>query len=417
MAKRILILSFDALGGKDFEFMKTLPAFEEFFRDASICTNVRSVYPSVTYPCHVSVVTGKYPKNHGVVDNTLMNPSRLESPDWYWQDRYIKVDTIYDLAIDSGMKVGAFLWPVTGKSRIQYNFPEIFPNRFWDNQIFVSLRNGSPLFLLDLFRKYKHVLDGIRQPFLDEFVTECVVDTIHRKTPEMMLVHFTDLDTARHEYGVDSVEARDAILRLEKRFARIVSALKDANLYSETVISIFGDHFQLDYANKVMLNEKLADHGLLSFHDKKIIDWKVMAKSCGGSAYIYFHPSFNDWDGVTDFLEVLKGDPENGIERIFSNDEAVLAGADPNCAFMLEATDGHVFVDVIGEGYKGKLADHGYHPTSKNDYKTFFAMSGPGVKKGKRIEEMSLVDIAPTWSKLLKLELEDVDGIVLDILE
>ena len=414
MKKKLLVLSFDALGGEDFEYLKEKPEFKEFFKQAAICANVSSVYPTVTYACHTSIVTGKLPKNHGIISNTLLQSDRVNAPDWYWQRKYVKAETIYDKAIAAGMTVGAFLWPVTAKSKIHYLLPEIFPNRKWDNQVMTSLRNGRPTFIFDLFKHYRHLLNGIKQPNLDDFVTQSVIHTLKKSAPDMMLIHFTDLDTARHDYGVRSKEAYEAIDRLGTRFARIMDTLKEENLASDTTIVILGDHFQLDYHTKISLNDRLADGNWLKFDGSKVVDWKALIKSNAGSAYVYLKDSTVDTVELKAFLEKLMENPENGIERVLTGDEASKPGADGNCAFMLEAKEGYVFTDFLGGGEKGKLADHGYHPTTKSGYATFYAMAGPGVKVGAQIEKMSLIDIAPTWAKLLRLELGEVDGKVVE---
>lgn len=86
---------------------------------------VDSVYPSITYPAHTTIVTGRYPCHHGVVNNTKIQPGR-KSPDWYWQRKYIRGTTLYDEARSAGMTTAALLWPVTAKAKIHYNVPEIF---------------------------------------------------------------------------------------------------------------------------------------------------------------------------------------------------------------------------------------------------------------------------------------------------
>lgn len=414
MKKRLLVLSFDALGGEDYEFMKKRPEFQEFFANAAICTNVASVYPSVTYACHTSIVTGELPKKHGVISNTKLQPNRVNAPDWYWQRKYVKSDTIYDAAIRSGMKVGAFLWPVTAKSKINYLLPEIFPNRKWDNQIMTSLRNGKPFFIFDLFKRYRQLLDGIKQPNLDDFVTKSVIHTIKKHAPELMLVHFTDLDTARHDHGVNSPVAFAAIDRLAVRFGEITAALKAQKLYDDTTIVILGDHYQLDYHTKVPLNDLIAADGWLQLVDNKVVNWLALAKSNGGSAYVYVKDSLVNKIELKKFLNTLASNPDNGIERILTGAQAAKLGADRKCAFMLEAKKGYVFTDSIGGGDKGKKADHGYHPTKKSNYATFYAMTGPGVAENVVVDAMSLIDIAPTWAKLLGLELKDVDGRIIE---
>ena len=81
--KRVMIVSFDAVGAKDLEYLQTLPNFQRFFEQAALCSHVNSVCPSLTYPAHTSIVTGRMPKNHGIVNNTKIQPNRKD-PDWLY---------------------------------------------------------------------------------------------------------------------------------------------------------------------------------------------------------------------------------------------------------------------------------------------------------------------------------------------
>lgn len=146
---RLIILSLDAVGSEDLGFLKTLPNFKLLFENAAVCEKVESVYPSITYPAHTSIITGKKPVNHGVVNNTLIQPGR-EKPDWMWQRKYVKGTTLYDEAMKKGYKTAALLWPVTAKSRIHYNLPEVLANRPWQNQVIVSALNGTMSYELAL---------------------------------------------------------------------------------------------------------------------------------------------------------------------------------------------------------------------------------------------------------------------------
>ena len=95
---KMLVISLDAVGSGDIEKAMELPGFARFFDGASRCMSVHSVYPSITYPAHTSIVTGRYPVHHGIVDNTKIQPNR-KSPDWYWQRKYIRGTTLYDEAL------------------------------------------------------------------------------------------------------------------------------------------------------------------------------------------------------------------------------------------------------------------------------------------------------------------------------
>jgi predicted AlkP superfamily pyrophosphatase or phosphodiesterase len=409
--KRLIIISFDGLSTLDFNYISGLPNFKEYLREASYCKRVYSIYPSVTYPAHATIVTGKYPRSHGIVNNTLLQPCR-KSPDWYWQRKYIKGETFYDAAIKKGMKVAALLWPVTAKSKIQYNMPEIFANRPWQNQIMVSLLNGGPLYQLELNKNFGHIRKGLKQPYLDDFVHQSAVYTIKNKKPDITMIHYVDLDSMRHHYGFNSIQAKQALERHDERLGEIIKTLKENDMYEDSTIILLGDHGSLDESKIINLNILLREKDYIKLGDNgNIIDYKAIVKSCDGSAYVYVKD-----EKLADEVYLLIDSfnkQHSCIEAIYSSKEAAELGADPSCTFMLEASLGYCFTDKIqGEAVKEELstkATHGYSPLKK-DYTTIFMAAGMGINNGEVIEEMSLVDEAPTISELLGIKLEGVDG-------
>ena len=82
--RRMVVISLDAVGARDLAYLKTLPNFQKLRAQSGYCDHVESVYPSITYPAHTSIVTGKKPLHHGVVNNLQLQPGR-KSPDWMWQ--------------------------------------------------------------------------------------------------------------------------------------------------------------------------------------------------------------------------------------------------------------------------------------------------------------------------------------------
>ncbi|KEI08697.1 phosphodiesterase [Clostridium sp. K25] len=424
--KYMCVISFDGLSSLDFNYIKELPNFKEFIKEASYCKNVCSILPSLTYPAHTTIVTGKYPKNHGIVNNKLLQLNRKQ-PDWYWYRKYIKGNTLYDLAIKKGMKVAALLWPVTGRSKIQYNMPEIFPNRVWQNQMIVSLLSGNPLFQYKLNKKFGHIRNGIMQPNLDNFTHKSLLYTLQRKKPNITFVHYTDLDSMRHRYGFNSKEAKEALLRHDVRLGEIIATLRECKLYKDTTVVVLGDHSSFDEDKIINLNILLKENGFIKLDDKyRVIDYKAIAHSCDGSTYIYTK-SYN-FDLVNRIYQIINkfNKEHNCIEKIYSKEKATKLGADPKCTFMLDAKLGYYFLDNMKGNLIQKITDenidkipgatkstHGYSPFKPN-YGTVFMMMGKGVKKGVTIEKMNLVDEGPTIAKLLEIDLKDIDGRVID---
>lgn len=66
---RAIVISIDSLFTKDIEYIKELPNFKKILDGASIVKNINCVYPTLTYPCHTSIVTGVCPDKHKVSHN------------------------------------------------------------------------------------------------------------------------------------------------------------------------------------------------------------------------------------------------------------------------------------------------------------------------------------------------------------
>lgn len=422
--KYLIVISFDAVSSHDINKLKELDNFKYLIDNGSLITNVESVYPSLTYPAHATIMTGMYPKNHGIINNTLNKFSDV-NPNWYWYRKYIKTNTLYDLASEKGLTTAALLWPVTGRSNINYNLTEIFAPKPWQNQIIMSALSGSLKYQLDLNKRFGYLRDGLSQPALDNFVHESVKYTISKYKPNLLLIHYTDVDTNRHNHGYDSKESNDALLRHNKRLGEIIETLKENNIFEESTIVALGDHSALDGDYLIRLNSLFRENGLLNVDKKGLIkSYKAVAKSCDGSSYIYLKDK-NDtetYNKVHDILQELTNTSNSPIEFILNSKEAEDFGADPNCTFMVEANLNYYFIDEaignvvekIKEDEVGKVshrtkATHGYHPR-KSNYTTFFIACGKGIKKGVRIDGGHLINHGPTLAKLLDINLENTDG-------
>lgn len=420
LTKRMVVISLDAVSSEDFAYLRTLPNFMRLKDSAAVCANVHSIYPSITYPAHTSIITGKYPCKHGIVNNTLIQPNR-KSPDWFWKRKYIQGTTLYDEMIKENKVVAALLWPVTAGSQIQYNLPEIFANRPWSNQIITSLANGSAMYSAILSKKFGRLRKGKQQPYLDNFVHECAKYTLKICKPDLTLVHFTDVDTHKHIYGINAPQVYEALHRHDKRIGEILDVLEENNLMNETTLIILGDHSQMDVKKVVYLNKLFLDTGFLKIKKDKLVSWQALCKNCDGSAYIYVR-NREMRPKVYELLKRLQASGKYGIGHIFTHKSAVAQGADPMCAFMVEASTGYYFLDDwktsvedvenLKPSAQKMMATHGYHP-DRDNYQTFFMASGPGIRAGAAVTEMTLVDEGPTLARLVGVDLPDADGRVI----
>lgn len=310
--------------------------------------------------------------------------------------------------------------------------PEIFPNRSWQNQTIVSLLNGNPLFEFQLNQKFGYLRDGMKEPELDNFTHESLLYTIKNKKSDITFVHYSDLDSMRHCSGFYSEEANAALLRHDKRLGEIIITLKENDMYNDSTIIILGDHSSMDEDKIIELNVLLKNNGYIDVDERgKIKNYRAISKNCDGCAYIYLKNKDDKLliDKLYSLIENFNKENQC-IEEIYKKDIVMKLGADPNCAFMVEAKKGFYFLDdTVGDiikyikpedvssSHNITRATHGYSPYRK-DYTTVFMASGRGVKRGVVVDDMNLVDEGPTMAKLLGIELKDADGrIINEILE
>ncbi|MDO1604804.1 ectonucleotide pyrophosphatase/phosphodiesterase [Lactobacillus sp. YT155] len=413
--QHLVIISLDSLGFRDLrEHREELPILNSLIAGGTWVKSVTGIYPTLTYPSHTTIITGQYPNVHGIINNTKIQPKR-NSPDWYWYQKDVKSPTLYDLAHQKQMTTAAFLWPVTAGSKITYNLAEIFPNRIWTNQVLVSLKASSPLFLLKMNHKYGHLRNGIKQPQLDDFITASAVDTLTNQQPNLTMIHLVDMDSMRHRYGVRSPEAMAALHRLDQRVGEIIEATKQAGTFADTNFVILGDHYQINVDKMIHLNTLFAQEGWLTKRPDQTIedDWSVLAKTTDGSSYIYTK-NFTDNLRLRELVSSVEG-----IETVISGQEASERGADADCTLMVEAKEGYYFTDesnrpqIVEEVDPATLGEpdryhgvHGYDPT-KPDYQTTIVFNGPAVKAGETIDSANLVDEAPTFARLLGLQFDN----------
>lgn len=419
-AKYLVVISYDAFSEDNWEMAKILPNLSRLIRTGAYSTKLRSVYPTLTYVVHSTLVTGIYPHKHGIIHNNPFQPFVEEkNQKWYWFRDDIKVPTIYDAVKEANMNTAGILWPVTGKSSIKYNLPEIVAINN-ENQALKVLKNGNPFFCINMELKYGRILNGVQQPNLDDFSTMCAIDTIKRKKPNLLLLHLIDLDDTKHKHGTDGTEIEYAIKHMDKRLGDIIKAVDDAGILDDTVFLVVGDHGQFNVNYKVHLNNLLKENNLIVEKNGNKV-WRAFFQSTGGSAYLHIKQGDKEAEKLA--IEVIKKameEDKHGIEFFYFRHELEKFNVHKSIKYMVEAKKGYSFEDSLSDvtiedlGRKGiKYATHGYLP-DKDNYKCNFVISGKEIKNEYDIGNIEMVDIAPTMAKILGINFNNCDGRSLD---
>ena len=386
---RLCMISLDAVAKPDADRLLSLPALSALAGQGVFCENVETVYPTITYPIHASLITGCYPETHGIAHNQPFQPdTEPEMRAWYWAIGDIKVKTLHQAAKEKGMDVASILWPVTGKNPYtRRNFPEVLPLP-GENAVVKMLRYASPAWVLHMEALYGKTRKSIKQPDLDDYAALlCERLYASRRPPDVLTVHFVDCDSMRHWYGTDSPEAHAAMERLDRRVGRIVGAVEKAGLLDDTLFCVVSDHGQQDAPKGVLLDAELK-------------------AACGARAQSLGMGAFVFGDDLEAARRTLETNREKwGIGRIYSEDDLRAIHAPKDVRLAVDALPGHCFIDKPEETH----GEHGFSLDAPQA-RTLLWLKGPGVKQGLRLDSAKLVDIAPTLAKALKLELPQAEG-------
>ncbi len=424
--RRLFVLSIDAFVYEDVEFAKNLPNFKKILEGSSWIKRIETVYPSLTYPCHVSMASGAYPEKHGIYNNEI-DDFGDKGEHWHWYSKDIKAKTIFDMAKKAGYTTASIHWPVqVGNKKIDYLLPEYWMHEGCGCKTFPALlkKGGASSEMLEIAEKNLHYYDKElmpTHPAMDDFAMACAVDVIEKYSPEVMFVHDARVDGARHSGGIFTDKVNESLVQMDYWLGKVIKALEKKGLYDSTDIVLTSDHGQLNITRILNPNVIFADNGLITVDENgNMTDYKAYIKSAGLSAHVFLKDPENDSDRETvyNMLNAMCNEGIYGISKVFTKEEVekeyhLSGGFD----FVVE-TDGYtsfgddwtrpIVHSFDPTDYKYGWATHGHIPTKGPQPTIIF--KGPHFAKNVTIEHGKIVDEAPTYAKLLGIDLPDADG-------
>lgn len=191
----MLIISFDGMR-PDAISMAPMPNLQALMQSGAYSLTAQTTFPSATLPSHASMLLGVCPQKHGVNWN-----------DYDPAQGYAQGTSIFQLAHDAGLNTAM----IVGKEKlIQLTHPES----------------------LDV---YKFINDR------DLVITDWVLNNFPADFG-LMFIHFPTADFMGHEYGWLSGEQLSVLRRGDEALGKLLAALDERGLRSETIIIVTADH-------------------------------------------------------------------------------------------------------------------------------------------------------------------------------
>jgi len=378
-SRQLLVISVD---GMDYRYLRDadklglrIPNLRRLMREGEVTEGIEGVAPTVTWPSHTTMITGVAPAEHGILGNRR---PRNEGGDYYWDVSLLKTKTLWHVAQEAGLKTAAITWPVTVNAAIDFNLPEYFQKRQGGAMDLHSIEaKATP----GLVEKIARVFPSFTQEWMDDRTrAQATIYLLKYEKPDLILLHFVDLDSEAHENGPFTRAANAKLEYTDELIGQMLAAVPP-----QMAVAIVSDH-GFERADKVVdVNQVLAREG-------------VMGKVEMRFGYL----TTND-EAVAGWLRAASRESKFGIGREIPKEEIRrFAPESANALAAFESAEHHLFGPAAaGEVYAQprEKGVHGLWPTRK-DYAASFILWGKGIKPTRK-PRASMLTIAPHLAGIL----------------
>ena len=414
--RAVALISIDGFPGSVLDDPQIrLPHLRELAARGTRAKSLRPVFPTVTWPCHTTLVTGVSPARHGVLGNLVLDRrtgilvshygDRTEAP--------VRVETLWDRAGQAGLRVAAICWPKTRSAKhLADSVPEFFDQPLFEahstRPLWTELQDiGLPV------HRYAAWSEAFEHTALQDWLSlETAVWLLRRRPPDLLLLHLLLPDCFQHDHGPGSPEARWAVEHVDGLLGRFLDALEETGRTDTTDVVVVGDHGFVESRAVVYPNAVLRAAGILS---DEATGWRGEREARvvpnGGSAHVYVAPGAGRDARLGRLREELGA--LRGVTAVFGPEAypdlglPALAEDPTQGDLVLLAEEDWYFEDdatpdeAARPRYRGT---HGHLHTNPR-METVFVAAGPGVPEGLRLDRASQLDVAPTVAALLGITL------------
>jgi len=359
------------------------------FAKSGVQARLLPVYPSKTFPNHLSIITGNYPVNHGIIHNRFYHPKLVQQYSLgagKKNKNWLTAEPFWSVAENNGIKSAVYFWPESesiGFTQPSYNIPY---NKKTSNK-----------------KRVDKLISWLKLP--------------SDQRPNFIASYFSTIDSAGHHYGFDTPELISAIHDFDKLFGYFIEKI-NREIDQPVNIILVSDHGMVPITKEAHIPTNLVLNNTKKiFKDIKIIynDTQLL---------IYF-----DKSKVPNNVEIsIEDQLQSNKLANKKNYNIYTKGSYPKHWHF--NSDLGIIPDIIIEAkapsiftWKKTLttwnktltefdgATHGFDPTIDSRLQGIFMASGSNITKGRELEPFKNIHIFPLMNMLLGLqENNKIDG-------
>jgi predicted AlkP superfamily pyrophosphatase or phosphodiesterase len=363
----VIVLSWDGVR-HDYPDRARFPALERMAREGLRAGRLVPVFPSNTFPSHVSLATGTYPDRHGIVDNRFRDRER----------------GLYSMSDDASFIAAEPLWVAAERQGVR----------------------SATFFWVGSQTDWRGERATHRVSPFDSGVSEAAkvaqivawLDLPGQERPRLILSWWHGADRVGHRKGPDHPDVAAALAEQDAELAVLLAALDARQAWQETTLLVVSDHGMTAVSEDVRVEEALEAA-------------EIEAEVIGGSAVAHVflgepkqlaraEATLQALPGV----EVHRGDAlPSSLRLAFPSrtGDLVLTTTPPRSLRNLGSARRAMIAAAGLAGWRPGL--HGYDPEHPDMGAIFFAL-GRGVPAGARPERVRAIDVAATVAGLLGIE-------------
>jgi len=376
----VVLLSID---GFSYEYLsKHQPSNILALAKSGISAKLQPVYPSKTFPNHLSIITGSYPVNHGISNNSFYSPTLDKK---YYKgagknnSAWLTADPFWSVAKQNGLKTAVYFWPES------------------------ELKGKTPTYNIPFNKK-----DTNRARF-DQIIKWLQLP--HKQRPQFIASYFSSVDSAGHYYGPYSNELALAVEEIDLLIGEFLARLKK-EVTDEVNIILVSDHgmLQKDRA-KIIKPSMIFDQQILELIKAKTI---IVARN-DTQLYIYFK-TLDEQVRSRTIQKISTNKNNSNLYRLYSKggypkhwqfNKAVDIVPD----VILEALPPATFVKESHNIEFSDMGTHGYDALNQEDLMGLFIATGPSIHKSRKTMVFENIHIFPFMSGILSIKQpHSIDG-------